>query len=515
MTNTALASKPGLVDRLVDAIEADPRKTFIVFLLFHVVLWTAIPSLICRNLPLDVIEGIAHGRDFELGYWKHPPLAWWMDDAVRRIAGNFLPAYFLLGQLTVALCFWALWRFGCEFLRPLDALVALVLLDGIRLFNAMTVEFNHNVLQLPIWALAGWATYRAFVGSRLADWAWVGLWFAVAIYAKYSAATLIATLLIFAVVDSHARRCWRTPGPYVAMLICAALVLPNVLWLFAHDFSPFEFARSKSKVITEWTNFFRVYGKFVGSVLAQIGVVILLFALIKGRDWRIGPKSAPPDDFTRRYIIAIGLGPFVLTVASALVGLRELHTGWIWQFWVFLGLMLMAVWRVVVDRQALKRFFVGWSVVTLVTVVATVLGQAFHLGGGARWATQFPGDKFAAAVMEEWRKETDKPLGYVVGDFWLAGNVILNVPNPPRLLQDGDPYFNPGIDLNDVRRRGAMLLWTDPFAVDEIPEPMRKRFADARLNAPLVIQGKTPRGDKVWRFGWAVLPPKPDGSTPP
>ena len=75
MSNAALAPKPAAIGRLIAFIEAEPRKAFIAFLIVHAALWTLLPALVCRNLPLDVIEGIAFGRDWQLGYWKHPPLA--------------------------------------------------------------------------------------------------------------------------------------------------------------------------------------------------------------------------------------------------------------------------------------------------------------------------------------------------------------------------------------------------------------------------------------------------------
>ena len=42
------------------------------------VIWTALPSLIYFNLPLDVIEAMVYGREWQLGYDKLPPLPWWL-----------------------------------------------------------------------------------------------------------------------------------------------------------------------------------------------------------------------------------------------------------------------------------------------------------------------------------------------------------------------------------------------------------------------------------------------------
>ena len=44
--------------------------------------WTALPSLIFFNLPLDVIEAMVYGREWQLGYDKLPPLPWWIAEVV-------------------------------------------------------------------------------------------------------------------------------------------------------------------------------------------------------------------------------------------------------------------------------------------------------------------------------------------------------------------------------------------------------------------------------------------------
>ena len=48
---------------------------FILFLLIHLTMWTLIPSLVNKNLPLDTIEALAWGSHLDWGFNKHPPLS--------------------------------------------------------------------------------------------------------------------------------------------------------------------------------------------------------------------------------------------------------------------------------------------------------------------------------------------------------------------------------------------------------------------------------------------------------
>ena len=141
-------------DRILRAIERNPVAAFAVFVLVHVLLWTVVPALLQRDLQLDAIEGVAYGRDWQLGYWKHPPLPWLLMDITHQIFGARLWPFFLLGQLAAAVAFWATWRFGRELFTPLEAFVAVVILDGSIEYGFNTTAFNHNILELPFFALA-------------------------------------------------------------------------------------------------------------------------------------------------------------------------------------------------------------------------------------------------------------------------------------------------------------------------------------------------------------------------
>ena len=48
-------------------------KVLFLFLSFHFILWTLIPSISNENLPLDTIEALAWGSNLDWGFNKHPP----------------------------------------------------------------------------------------------------------------------------------------------------------------------------------------------------------------------------------------------------------------------------------------------------------------------------------------------------------------------------------------------------------------------------------------------------------
>ena len=353
-------------DRILQAIERNPVAAFAVFVLVHVLLWTVVPALLQRDLQLDAIEGVAYGRDWQLGYWKHPPLPWLLMDITHRIFGARLWPFFLLGQLAAAVAFWATWRFGRELFTPLEAFVAVVILDGSIEYGFNTTAFNHNILELPFFALAGWSLYRAFVGNALRDWLLVGLWFALAFYTKYQAFVLLLPVLAFAVVDPHARQCWRKPGPYVAAAVSGVLCAPQFLWMALVDhFGPIKFAEGKAESALSLFDLLWSTLKFIVNGLFYIIPVAVLFLLLIGPvDRNRPPPSARSDPFARRYLAFLAFGPLVTCVLVGLLSGRRLQSGWAELSWCFISLYLIAQWRPPVDQPALRRLLVGWCGLT-------------------------------------------------------------------------------------------------------------------------------------------------------
>src|SRR6267143_4462308 len=96
------------MSELIATIERRPQTAFAVFLALHVVVWTALPTLLYPNLPLDLIEALTYGREWQLGYDKLPPLPWWLVEVVYWIFGRDL-FYYALAQAAVVAAFAAVW----------------------------------------------------------------------------------------------------------------------------------------------------------------------------------------------------------------------------------------------------------------------------------------------------------------------------------------------------------------------------------------------------------------------
>src|SRR6476660_3606041 len=158
---------------IVAWIAAAPGRALAAILLLHAAVWTALPTLLYPNLPLDLIEALTYGREWQLGYDKLPPLPWWLVEIVYRLAGHDF-AYYLLAQVAVVSALWLVWLTARPLTGPVGALVAVLIVDGLHYLNYTSAKFNHDVIELPFWALAGFSFHHALRRGWIGHWLLLG-----------------------------------------------------------------------------------------------------------------------------------------------------------------------------------------------------------------------------------------------------------------------------------------------------------------------------------------------------
>ena len=74
----------------------DIKNLFYIFITFHLIIWTLVPTLTNKNLPLDTIEALAWGSNLDWGFNKHPPTSAFLVEIFYNIFGSQDWAYYLL-----------------------------------------------------------------------------------------------------------------------------------------------------------------------------------------------------------------------------------------------------------------------------------------------------------------------------------------------------------------------------------------------------------------------------------
>lgn len=127
-----------------------------IFICAHLICWTLAPILVRFNLPLDSIEGSLWGHQLEWGYDKNPFLNGWLTALAIYLGGTSGWMVYLFSQVSVALCFFAVWQLAKNILTPPYGLLALMLLEGVQYYHFHAIDFNDNTLELSLWALTSY-----------------------------------------------------------------------------------------------------------------------------------------------------------------------------------------------------------------------------------------------------------------------------------------------------------------------------------------------------------------------
>jgi 4-amino-4-deoxy-L-arabinose transferase-like glycosyltransferase len=493
---------------LIATIERRPQAAFAVFLALHAVVWTALPALLYPNLPLDLIEALTYGREWQLGYDKLPPLPWWLVEIVYRVIGVDT-AYYALAQLAVIGAFAAIFMTARPLVGGVGALVSVLILDGLHYFHFTAAKFNHDVIQLPLWALAGFAFHAGLRHGRLVHWALLGLAIGLALWAKYFVAVLAAPLALFLLVDRDARKALAMPGPYVALALAAVVMAPHLVWLVRNDFLPFAYASARSAPSRGlFDHVLHPVVFAVSQLVFLIPALLIAAALVwpKARDGAPAPPSTA-DDFDRRIVTLLAFGPAAATIALSAISGRGTIAMWGYPLWLFLGLWMVLYAPRALDAARLARIGPLWAAVFVLFAVVFTVSYAVLPAFDHRYrAVFFPGDRLADELARRYRAATGRPLVYVVGSMWEGGNVAHYAREQPRVLIDGDPRRAPWIDLGDLRNKGAVVVWTngDPAVM---PIGLRTLAGDAQVQPPFTLPYR--RGEGAVTVGWAILRPQP------
>jgi dolichyl-phosphate-mannose-protein mannosyltransferase len=477
---------------VVDYARREPGAALGMVLGAHLLVWTLLPILVCPNLQLDLVEDLALGKEWQLGYWKHPPLPWWTADLIYSLTGR-LDAIYLLGPLAAVVCFYGIWLLAREVVGPLQALIAVLVLEGVHFYSFSVVKFAHDQMQLPFWAFTGLFFYRALVHGRMVDWGLAGAVLAGAFWSKYAAFALAATLGLILLVDPVARRSWRTGGPYLMAFVFASVIAPNVWWLANHDFLPFHYVDGRAKAAIHWYQYIVYPLQWAGSQIFFLLPGIGLLALIYAR--RSSGKPPVTDDrpaFDRRYVTALALGPFAVTTLVAIMLGRLPLAMWGYPLWSYVPLAVL-MWRgPVAEPRPIKLFasgflavFVGFAVV----YAAIEIFEPFVVDRPK--ATKFPGKRIANDITREWHERFGVALAYVGGGEFVANNIAVYSPDRPHVVVHGDPKLAPWIDMDDVRRHGAVLAWEPGQATDTSLEQWRATFGEFEVRGPLLVARQT------------------------
>jgi len=219
------------------------------------------------------------------------------------------------------------------------------------------------------------------------------------------------------------------------------------------------------------------------------------------------PVALGADALDRRIVTWLAFGPTGAVLAMSALSGRGTIALWGYPIWLYLGVWLVMVARHALDERRLFRIVTTWAIVFSCLALAFIANYAVLPNYDHRYrAVFFPGEDIATELSRRYIAATGQPITYVIGSMWDAGNVAHYSPSQPRVLIDGVPARAPWIDLADLKRRGALVIWTEGD-LHVVPPPLRTVAPDAAVQPPLLFSDL--RGGNSTNVGWAIVQAQP------
>jgi 4-amino-4-deoxy-L-arabinose transferase-like glycosyltransferase len=223
------------------------RLTLLLLILVTAALRVAFAAAL--GLGVDESYMVAAGRVLSLGYYDHPPLAWWLSWGAAHLFGSEAAAVVRLPFIALfALSTWLMYRLGSVIFDHRAGLCAAVLFNLSPVFGVTTGTWVLPDGPLDC-ALLGAALclVRALERGRLAWWLGAGLCAGAALLSKYSAVLTIAGAALYLLTSRRHRQVLVTAKPWLAAPIAALIFAPVLAWNAAHGWESFAFQAARAE----------------------------------------------------------------------------------------------------------------------------------------------------------------------------------------------------------------------------------------------------------------------------
>jgi hypothetical protein len=312
------------------------------------------------GLGIDESYMVAAGRNLQLGYFDHPPIAWWLAWGMAHLTGSESAVVVRLPFIALfALTTFLMYRVTSALFDPEAGLWAAIVLN-----MAPVLGITAGTWVLPdgplFTALLG--TLACLIAALRSDgrtaWGWwlaAGLCAGLALGSKYSAALTLLGIVLFLATEPASRHWLLRPHPYVAGLVGLAVFSPVLIWNAGHGWISFLFQGGRAGgSLHPFGPLLAIFGQ-ASFLLPWIWAPLLWCGVIAMRHG--------PADRKRWLLVCLAAPPILAFTVAALWGNALFH-------WAAPGyLMLLPLLGEAIARRHASRLVRVWLAATAAFVV--------------------------------------------------------------------------------------------------------------------------------------------------
>ena len=395
------------------------NNIFFIFVLSHLLIWTVVPTITNKNLPLDVIEALAWGSNLDWGFNKHPPGSAFFPEIFFQIFGAQDWADYFLSSLFVVISFYFVFKVADEILSSkLLSLFSVLILETIYFYNFTTPEFNVNVCQLPFWSLVVYFSWKIYSSKeiKLSDCFFIGLFGAIGFLSKYLFVYLLASIFLLFMYLILIKKDRKFDFKYfITLEVFVILLIPHFIWLYGNDFITIFYGLKRTGLEPSLINHFEQPILFL---LKQVGTLLPFFFLI----WLLVKKirfKFNVKDKKLLFLLVINLLPiFLILITSAIMG-SKIRTMWMTPFYLYFGVLFLYILKSQINIKKTNSFLSGFLFLFFLSPII----YSYVSISQTDKRTDYPGKEIASKVQLIWSKDFNGDIQFVTGDEWKAGNL--------------------------------------------------------------------------------------------
>ena len=508
-------------------------------------------SVLHPGLSWDAAEILYWTQELQWSGQKHPAMPAWILKSFLSFLPDTLSSYYLVGQATLVLTYLFVWLLAKEFLAPLSALLATLVLSCGLFYSFYSLTYNANTVSLLSWAAFNFFLWKSLDDGRFRWWIALAFAAAVALLTKYAAGLLFFAAGVTILLRYEWRACLKTYKPYAAAALLVALTLPHWWWVMDNDYPTFGYASAQLSQQKESPFFLALYYplRFTYGQIVNMLPVLLCFAvfLVPSRTRRLQSQEQEiPSSYDKKvFLLTMGLLPYVVTVFLAAVFQKFMHSLWGLFYWNLAGISLFYFLRKRITQEVIARrvrfFFAVWTFVVFLTTagfLASVGFPAFWERGKqeqgvqegssekgsltriiTRYRPWFDAGFVAKTISERRQKQGFAKLSVIGGEQWLATNVAFFSKSRLSVVTLFDDKKTAWLARNREQwdEEGGVLLWLARDGRRKMPLHYRRALG----NRSYVVQESffvpwqkvsmlgtnMMRGVPMPRIGWAIVPP--------
>jgi hypothetical protein len=494
----------------IEALRSRPALVFWLATLAQAVLWIVVPMVFYAAPPGDLPQLLAIGHEFQLRGDVGPPLAYWLAEIAFRLAG--LLGVYALSQFCVVTTYWCVFALGSAIVGPTHAVMAVLLMVGISLFTVPSPDFGPPILAMALWAVVLLHYWRAVMQGRRWSWYVLGAAAALLLLTTDAALILLGALALFTAVTERGRAALGTIEPWIVAVALVVFLFLHLLWLegLGDSLTPaldrLRDAETANQNTSAWLRL------LAALVLAHAGLAVLV---VLASGWpRVVASPAPAierlpvDPLAVTFVKVFALVPALLATIVAVVSGHPLPIGGSAPLVVLSGLAVIVVVGdsiALFHQRILGYAWAGLLVVPALFVPAVMVLLPWTIGTDLK--VEQPANAMGRFFADSFERRTGRPLAVVAGDVRTASLVALAAPSRPSVYFDADPARSPWVTPDDIRQKGAVVVWLTATTSPDPPPEIKARFPDLIPEVPHTferpVQGRLP----VLRVGWAVIRP--------